>query len=70
MDETSVGEALASAYVRAWMAETVGAAFRCLGENHAVSLTRRIAQLESPRPQAPQLLLGATAMRREQKKLN
>ncbi len=31
MDETSVGEALASAYVRAWMAETAGAAFRCRG---------------------------------------
>lgn len=29
MDETSVGEALASAYVRVWRAATAGAAFRC-----------------------------------------
>jgi len=29
MDDTSVGDAFASAYVRLWRAETVGAAFRC-----------------------------------------
>jgi hypothetical protein len=29
IDETSVGEAFASAYVRVWRAETAGAAFRC-----------------------------------------
>ena len=54
MDETSVGEAFASAYVRVWRAETMGAAFRCrdlvsLAENRA-SRQKRKAKSSSSHP--------------------
>jgi hypothetical protein len=52
MDETSVGEAFASAYVRVWRAETIGAAFRC---RDLVSLTENRASRQKRKDKIEQL---------------